>query len=41
MTGQNDLEFLKVAVHVAWQARERGNHPFWALLVGPLTVEGA
>ena len=28
-----DLEHLRTAIAVAWQAREHGNHPFGALLV--------
>ncbi len=32
---ETDLEFLRTAVQVARRARERGNHPFGAILVGP------
>jgi tRNA(Arg) A34 adenosine deaminase TadA len=28
-----DLEHLRTAIAIAWQAREHGNHPFGALLV--------
>jgi tRNA(Arg) A34 adenosine deaminase TadA len=28
-----DLEHLRLAISVAWQAREHGNHPFGAVLV--------
>ncbi len=31
----NDLRFLHLAIEVARRARERGNHPFGAVLVGP------
>ena len=30
-----DQQFLRQAFHIAREARERGNHPFGALLVGP------
>ncbi|MFD0525361.1 nucleoside deaminase [Paractinoplanes durhamensis] len=30
-----DLEFLERAVALAWEARERGDHPFGALLLTP------
>ncbi len=29
----SDLEFLRMAIHVASRSRERGNHPFGAILV--------
>jgi tRNA(Arg) A34 adenosine deaminase TadA len=32
---QTDLDFLAEAVQVARRAREHGNHPFGAVLVGP------
>jgi tRNA(Arg) A34 adenosine deaminase TadA len=35
MSNLNDEDFLKKAVAIARRARERGNHPFGALLVGP------
>ena len=28
-----DIEYLRSAITIAWQAREHGNHPFGALLV--------
>jgi tRNA(Arg) A34 adenosine deaminase TadA len=31
----NHQRFLRQAFAVAWRARNRGNHPFGALLVGP------
>jgi tRNA(Arg) A34 adenosine deaminase TadA len=30
-----DLKYLREVVKVAWSARENGNHPFGAILVGP------
>jgi tRNA(Arg) A34 adenosine deaminase TadA len=30
-----DLASLKQAVDIAWRARQKGNHPFGALLAGP------
>ncbi|MCW5859416.1 MAG: hypothetical protein KIS63_14050, partial [Caldilineales bacterium] len=30
----NDLQHLRAAIAVAWRAREHGNHPFGAVLVG-------
>jgi tRNA(Arg) A34 adenosine deaminase TadA len=35
MSDLNDVDFLKKAVAIARRARERGNHPFGAVLVGP------
>lgn len=31
----DDIEYLREAIRIAGQSRERGNHPFGALLVGP------
>lgn len=30
---KSDSEFIKIAIEIAWKARERGNHPYGALLV--------
>ena len=30
---QQDLQHLETAIQIAWRAREKGNHPFGALLV--------
>ncbi len=32
---ENDLEYLRMTFDLARQAREKGNHPFGALLSGP------
>jgi len=33
MMSENDLKFIKAAIDVAWKARDKGNHPFGAILV--------
>jgi tRNA(Arg) A34 adenosine deaminase TadA len=35
MVVDQDLEFIRQSIAIAWQARNKGNHPFGALLVSP------
>ena len=46
MVSKNDEMFIEKSIEIAWKAREKGNHPFGALIVDPdgniiITAENA
>lgn len=36
MMHRTDSEFIRIAIEIAWKARNQGNHPFGALLISEI-----